>query len=216
MPLAEQIRFLLHTHPLLFGVIGAVYLFWGWQLYRFTLVMTSVIVGGLFGAALARGWGYFGLVPAVGGAMLFGLLAVPLEKAAVFLLGGLCGAGFGMMVAGYSPESVVNTFWALLGFIVFGGLAVRFFKPIIVIATSLLGSYCITHALAVILGRVPPGKFAYPAPFKWLFVCLFVLGVILQCCRPGLGEEARGTQAAAIAPGGPEAEAGHDETGEKF
>jgi len=181
MVTTQLIRTVLGLPPLAFVPVGVMYLFWGWQLRRFTLAAAGAILGGLVGIYVSRSAGYPMLICAGIGVLVFGVLAAPLQKVSAFILGGLCGAAFGLVLTGSYLESNVMLFWVILGFITAGGLAVRFFKPIIVIGTSLLGSYCVTHALAFYLHRINTGGGApYPWPFVVLFFCLMALGIICQ------------------------------------
>ncbi|MEW6356871.1 MAG: DUF4203 domain-containing protein [Planctomycetota bacterium] len=169
-----------------YAVVGAIYLFWGWQLYRFTLTMAAAFVGGIGTAAVAQAAGYNAFAPALVGGAIFAVFAVPLQKLAVFILGGACGAGIGFISSSYFQSEAVFIFWALFGFLLIGGLAVRFFRPMVIVGTCVSGAWSITHAIAVFFHRIPPNAsgmdmFAYPVSYVILFVCLFWLGVISQC-----------------------------------
>jgi len=173
-------------HPGAYAVIGALYLFWGWQLYRLTLMMAAALVGGMAAAIAAETLGHNGLIPALCGGALFALLAVPLQKLSVFVLGGLCGAGIGVMMSAYCQSEVVFLFWTLFGFLLVGGLAVRFFKPMVILGTSFTGAWSITHALALFLNRIPSDSSGldvcvYPKSYLLLFLCLVLLGIVSQC-----------------------------------
>lgn len=174
------------SHPGVYAVVGALYLFWGWQLYRLTLMMAAALVGGVAASIAAEAWGYNGLIPAIAGGALFALLAVPMQRLSVFVLGGICGAGIGFFSSTYYQSDVVFLFWTLFGFLLVGGLAVRFFRPMVILGTSVIGAWSITHALALFLGRIPSwssgvNMFVYPKSFVLLFLCLFMLGIISQC-----------------------------------
>lgn len=185
-PVDQVIRLVGSLHPGVFAAVGAVYLFWGWQLRRLTLMMAAAVVGGMAASIAAEACGHNGLVPAMVGGALFALLAVPLQKLSVFVLGGIGGAGFGLMSLAYYQSEVVLVFWMLFGFLLVGGLAVRFFRPMVILGTSITGAWSIAHALALFLGRIPPDSsgldmFAYPKSYLLLFVCLFLLGILSQC-----------------------------------
>ncbi|NOZ19708.1 MAG: TMEM198/TM7SF3 family protein [Planctomycetes bacterium] len=193
-----------------YAVVGLVYLFWGWQLYRFTLTMAAALVGGVGTAIVAQTWGYPAFIPALVGGTVFALLAVPLQKVAVFILGGICGAGVGFISSSYFQSEAVFIFWALFGFLLLGGLAVRFFRPMVIVGTCITGAWSITHALAVFFRRLPPDAsgmdmFAYPLSYVILFVCLFWLGVISQCW---LSEEEVRPQPVPVGPPGRDGEQG--------
>ena len=60
------------------------------------------------------------------------------------------------MFSSYFQSEVVFLFWTLFGFLLVGGLAVRFFKPMVILGTCVTGAWSITHALALFLKKIPP------------------------------------------------------------
>jgi hypothetical protein len=118
------------------------------------------------------------------------------------------------MMSSYYQSDVVFLFWTLFGFLLVGGLAVRFFKPMVILGTSLTGAWSITHALALFLHRIPPDAsgldvLVYPKSYLLLFLCLVLLGIVSQCWihaeppAPPAVQPAEGGE-----PGGPEEERG--------
>jgi len=130
---------------------GIVFLFFGWGLYRVSLVSWGVLIGGSIGAGIALGLRYgFSihvptLVLSIPLGIMMGLIALKLEKVGAFFVGGLCGAipllsgrtvlgeGYGIYVA------------AGLAFLLGGILAVLFWKPMIILSLSVIGAFLVAH-----------------------------------------------------------------------
>lgn len=143
-------------------VVGLLYCFVGYRLFRFTLTLTGFLLGG---GALALLAAY--LLPGQPIGLAAGLLAgggfgaivtYRLFRGGVFLLGFL-----GALVLSYTilhdrPESWAP--WAILACAALGGgLAILLERPVLSVATAILGGWIIAVAVALLLetlGEVQP------------------------------------------------------------
>jgi len=138
---------------------GALYLFFGWQLYRVTLVVAGAVFGAFVGAGAAH---LAALAPSgqivmvvVGGALVGGL-ALFVERMALFILGGLAGVALAMLATAMFETEVAFLFWAIMMFLAGGSCAVKFTKPLVIFSSSLLGGTALLRGVAMLAFRVPP------------------------------------------------------------
>jgi hypothetical protein len=134
---------------------GLVYMIWGWKIFKPLVILNIALVGGALGgsAALWLKQEPYWWVGAIIGAVVFAVLAWPLFRACLALIG----MAFGSMV-GYAFYTELIVFmnrpdlaqypWlgAVAGFIIFGVIAIGFVKPAIVLLTSLQGAMMILAA----------------------------------------------------------------------
>ena len=134
---------------LLLIVVGAVYLLYGWQVYRPLITLNAAIIGGYIGVLVGQRAGGYALPGGFLGALVAGALAWPLMKWAVSMIGGICGAVAGASVwltVGLDPRFA----WAgaMTGLVGFGLFSFILFRGSIIMYTSLQG------ALMVIIGAL--------------------------------------------------------------
>lgn len=174
-----------------FAVVGLLYAFVGYLLLRFLVGLTGFVIAGAVSAALVQL-----IVPDAPVAMLAaGLLGglcgafamVFLYRMAVFLVGGA--AVFLLAQPFFADRPEIWAPWAPVGIGFLGGiLAVALERPILIVATAILGGRLVVHgAVLLILG---PGSAQYlelngtalPADWfvlgAWVLISLF--GIALQ------------------------------------
>ena len=137
---------------ILFGVISC---FWGYRAFKAVLGITGFIVGawiaGGIAATFTGGVGVIAVIAAVAGGLITGSIFVTLYYVGVFVVGASAGWIVGAMItsaAGNPVHIIVFVILALLG----GILAVSFQRHILIIATSLIGSWYVVAGSLVLLG----------------------------------------------------------------
>lgn len=144
-------------------VCGLVYMLQGWKVFKMLVIVNAAILGGFLGSELGKHlqFEHGPIFGAVAGALLFSVLAWPLMKGAVSLMGGLAGSfvGYGMWsyaakVAGRPGMADYTWVGALMGFIALGLLGFIIFKTIIILFTSLQGSLMTISGLVAVACRV--------------------------------------------------------------
>lgn len=170
-------------------VVGALYAFAGHRLLRLVIGLTGFLlagaVAGVFGAWLSHGnvWilGGFALLGGVCGAMALFFL----YRAGIFAIGGL---GMAVLLHGAlieRPETWIP--WAILGGAIAGGLVAVFLeRPVIILATAIIGSWLMTYAGAyLLLGEALRGELS--GIHVWLIMgswaALGLLGIAVQSIR---------------------------------
>lgn len=142
------------------AVCGIVFLIYGWKLFKALVLVDAAAFGLLLGyhvGMLLRGENmplYFALA----GALLLGVLAWPLMKYAVSLLGGLAGSllGYGTwhyVMTAMGKPALSEHAWvgALIGLITLGLLAFIIFKLTIMTFTSFQGSLMLVSGTLALL-----------------------------------------------------------------
>jgi len=135
-------------------VIGLLFLFFGWQTYRVSWVVTGVLVGGAVGLGIAFTLDVVfdvkipALVLALPFGIVLGLLTHRLEKLGAFLVGGLCGA-VPLLASPHIVGTGTGVFIAAGGTFILGGvLAILLWKPMIIV------SFCVVGACLVVQGAL--------------------------------------------------------------
>src|SRR5687768_12426147 len=82
---------------ILLMLMGAVYLMYGWTLFKGLVTLNAAAIGGWFGAWIGERTGH-PLAFAVGGALVLALITFPLRKGAVAVMGALVGLIVGVGV----------------------------------------------------------------------------------------------------------------------
>jgi len=150
----ERIRWVILRTPeavaLIYFVGGLLLLIYGLKIYRAAVILTGAVVGAIAGSLAAGSLG----LPEWLGALVIGLalaiLAWPMQKLAVFLLGGYFGVLF------LSPTLVelfgqrLYVLWLVVSFLSLGFLCFLLFKPVVIIATSFEGAALLMGAMLVV------------------------------------------------------------------
>ncbi len=143
--LAEPWKNLLEYHPLAAAVlvipVGIAFLLYGFRLYRWLVVIVYVGIGVVLGMAAALYLDFSQPVGIMAGAIVLGVLAWPLHRAAWGVLGGIIFAVIFVEVAdvigikGGTPLFLIGAVALVAGI----ALTVLIMKPLIVVMTSLVG-----------------------------------------------------------------------------
>ena len=173
---------------LLLILLGAVYLLYGWAIFKILITLNVAIVGAYVGAMLGQRIGGFALAGGVVGALITAAVAYPLMKWAVAVMGGICGALVGAS-AWLSAGQPADLAWAgaLTGLVGFGMFSFILFRGSIIMYTSIQG------ALMVIVGllglafkyqdfspRIAQGVGGQPIMLPLLVLIPTILGLIYQ------------------------------------
>jgi hypothetical protein len=177
---------------ILLGLMGAVYLLYGWNQFKWLITINAAIIGGYIGAAVGSQYGY-----PVGGGALGSIVAagmtMPLMKWAVAVMGGICGALFGAALwrtAGLEPQLA----WAgaMTGLVGFGLLSFILFRGSIIMYTSLQGAMMIILGMlglmckhAEIMPKITQALNAQPYVLPILVFVPAILGLIYQQTHTG-------------------------------
>ncbi len=164
--------------------IGLLFLLLGWRLHRFSAAAFGFALGAVLGQLVARWiqvdrmWGVM-----VGGAS-FALLSGPVYRVTVFLLAGLAvGAGAGELVRLAAPGGFS---WGFVPGFVFGGvLSLWQLRPLVILATALLGAAALWWGGAAAIGAWllrPAATFhaRHPVATAVIVGLLFLIGCAVQ------------------------------------
>ncbi|TMW64681.1 hypothetical protein Poli38472_011561 [Pythium oligandrum] len=198
-------------------IVGVVMLVSGYRLFRVAIFVSGFVIGGLGVASLLeyifenKSWietaswiGFF-----VGG-VIVGVLAMSLYSLSIFVAGAAGGVllaftlqtTFAYRIYPSHPNVVLIIIAVVLGLIC-GFLAVKFEKPVLVIATSFFGAMAIAWGIGYYAGDFPngadlkhyrteesDGHWIYSIPDAWWgylagIVVLFALGLFIQFRKTG-------------------------------
>jgi len=145
-------------------LLAFAFVLWGGRLFRVFVVLlgvgAGVVLGFFLGSVIGLG-PQGGVIGAVIGALLLGLLAWPLHKIFVFLIGGLF---FGFLAASVAasfqvPQNTLNAA-AIAGFVAGGVLSIVIHKPFVIALMAAAGAQSI---LNVMLGKSFKGMAEFEA-----------------------------------------------------
>jgi hypothetical protein len=128
-------------------VVGALLLFFGWPLYRLTVILVGLLIGGA--AAGGLGWVAGGQTGALVGGLLGGALgaiaAWPAEVLVRSLGGALAGMTLGTLAGSWTGSPVALILCALGGLLLGGGLTFLFYKALIMSYSALAGAMIVGY-----------------------------------------------------------------------
>ena len=126
--------------------VGVAFLLYGFRLYRWLVVLAYVGIGVFLGMAAALYLGFSQPVGIMVGAVLLGVLAWPLHRAACGLLGGMLFAAIFIEIAGLMEIHGTMPLLLIGGVALVAGIAltVLVMKPLIVVMTSLAGALLVS------------------------------------------------------------------------
>ena len=131
--------------------LGAFWCFFGYSIFRFTLVLLGFISGAVVGGALGFELSEGSEVIAIGAAIAGGLLGAgnmfALYLLGVFVIGAALGALLSFSSMTYLSQSPDNTI-TIIAAVVGGVIAVIFKRFMIILATSLTGAWAVVTGLA--------------------------------------------------------------------
>lgn len=140
------------VHPLEAGLLmlplGVAFLLYGFRLYKWLVILVYAFAGGVLGAVAAQYAGVHMLIGMTAGALLMGLVAWPLHRLGLALLGGVGLALAAMMVAaamGVTSQAtlVMIVIGAFIGGTIITAILLR---PLIILMMSLNGAVLMVQA----------------------------------------------------------------------
>jgi len=162
------------------ALVGGVVLVFGWPLYRVTVILVGLCLGGA--AAGALGWVAGGHTGAIIGGVLGGgvgaVAAWPAEVLVRTLSGAVLGMSLGMAVGSWTGSSAAMIVAALGGLLLGGGLTFLFYRTLIMVYSAAFG------ALAAVYGALSvwrPVSEVEPRPaLLGATAALAVVGLFIQ------------------------------------
>jgi len=132
-------------------VVGAVFVFWGWKLWRVALALMGALVGWAVGLAIAAPLGVAAVFVAVPLAVICGLLAMFVQQVGVFLVAGLWAALLVLGAHELIQAAAARYVAAGVAFFVVGILAVLLWRPMITFLLAMFGAGLVADAVALTL-----------------------------------------------------------------
>ncbi len=174
-------------------VLGIILLVMGWKLYKILISITGLLLGLYVAHFLGQ---FIEISPTVqlifiSAAGIIGLfLAFPFQKSIVFFLGGLGGSVLignpvALMFNNHENKYMIILAGMIAGFLLFGLLSLYFFKLVIIVSTSLLGSFSMMVGIHYLLltGGASGQAIEWSDPadkgFPFLLI-LALIGVLIQ------------------------------------
>ena len=187
----EQITQLSWVQAVMAISFGAVYMLYGCKIFRVLVVITFAMIGMIVGIKIGEYSGYdqWNIWGGVIGAVLLGLLSIPLMRWAVSLLGALAGAiitsaawyAFGL------PDNYLILAGALVGFIAGGMISFIIFDAAVVLFTSLGGGALVVVGFLSLLWHYEATTeqvYGWVHNLKWFLPSVLgaitALGIIIQ------------------------------------
>lgn len=149
-----------------FVIMGIIYLLFGVQIYKPLMAINACLFGAYIGACLGNK-ADSALTGAIIGSLVAGLVAWPMLKYAVAVMGGLCGAGIGSSVwltIGQDPRFA----WAgaLIGLAVLGMLSFILFRGSIILFMSVQGATMLVFGVLSLAYKYPAMAQSMGSTFK--------------------------------------------------
>ena len=127
-------------------LVGAVFVFWGWKIYRVALALMGALVGWAVGMAIGTALGVNGFFVALALAIICAFLAIFLQKVGVFIVCGLWGAYLVLGAHEMIQAASARYLAAGVAFFVVGILAVLLWRPMITFLLAMFGAGLIVNA----------------------------------------------------------------------
>jgi hypothetical protein len=125
---------------ILVAALGAVYLLYGWSMFKPLVILNAAIIGGYIGAVIGNRL-EAPLAGGILGALTAASITYPLLKWAVAVMGGICGALVGASIwRSFGLESQFAWAGAMTGLVGFGLFSFILFRGSIIMYTSLQGA----------------------------------------------------------------------------
>jgi len=154
---------------------GLVYMLQGWKIFKILVIANAAVLGAMLGAHIGgflRGqdtWLYTGIA----GGLLLAVLAGPLMKYAVSLMGGLAGSFVGYSLWHYVTRTVdrgdlapYGWVGALIGLVTLGLLAFVILKAVVTVITSIQGSVMTVSGVVALLMKHPSLRESLEYPLR--------------------------------------------------
>jgi hypothetical protein len=161
-------------------LIGAVFVFWGWKIFRVAWVLMGALVGWSVGVVIAAPLGIGAIFIALPMAVLCGILAIFLLQVAVFLIAGLWAAYLILGAQELIQAAAARYLAAGVAFVVVGLLAVLLWRPAITFLLAMFGAGMVANAVAMAADLAKPGTAArWETAHPWLmFIAILVVAGI--------------------------------------
>ena len=135
--------------------LGVLCMLYGWKVFKGVVLVFCAIGGAVGGGYLGASHGY-GVAGAVGGALVAVLIAWPLMRYVIGLLGGAAGAVGGLVLwqqLKLDPELI----WVggVAGFLICGALAFVVLRFAVMLLSSLQGAACALVGITALAFRLP-------------------------------------------------------------
>jgi hypothetical protein len=154
---------------------GLVYMLQGWKIFKILVIANAAVLGAVIGAHIGgflRGqdtWLYTGIA----GGLLLAVVAGPLMKYAVSLMGGLAGSFVGYSLWHYVTRTVdrgdlapYGWVGALIGLVTLGLLAFVILKAVVTVITSVQGSVMTVSGVVALLMKHPSLRESLEYPLR--------------------------------------------------
>jgi len=172
---------------ILLMLVGAVYLMYGWSLFKGLVTLNAAAIGGYFGNWIGEHTGH-PLAFAVGGALILALITFPLRKGAVAVMGALIGLVVGVGVwRSVGLDTDMSWAGAIIGVISFGLASFILFRGSLIMYTSIQGSIMfIMGLLGLILKyqdvtpKITHNMMSQPLIFPLAVLVPTILGLVFQ------------------------------------
>jgi hypothetical protein len=163
-------------------VVGAVFVFWGWKLWRVALALMGALVGWAVGAVVAAPLGVAAVFVALPLAVICAFLAIFLQKVGVFLVAGLWGAYLVLGAHEMIQAAAARYLAAGVAFFIIGILAVLLWRPMVTFLLAMFGAGLIANAATMTADLFKPGAAGrWEAAHPWI-----TLAAILVVAAIGL------------------------------
>ena len=145
-------------------VVGLIYLLYGWKIFKVLVVLNAMVLGFVLGASLGKMhsqlWALYG---SMAGAVILAVLALPLMRFAISLMGALVGAFAGYHIWNYvivlmHRTDLTQFSWVggVIGLLVLGALTFLLFKLAVMLFTSIQGSFVMVSGVLALLLKYQP------------------------------------------------------------
>jgi hypothetical protein len=160
-------------------LIGAVFVFWGWKIYRVALVLMGALVGWAVGLAIAAPLGVAAVFVAVPLAVICGLLAMFVQQVGVFLVAGLWAALLVLGAHELIQAAAARYVAAGVAFFVVGALALLLWRPVIIFLLAMFGAGLVADAATMTADLFKPGAAArWETAHPWI---MFAAIIFVAC-----------------------------------
>ncbi|MGO8703924.1 MAG: hypothetical protein ACLQVA_08900 [Candidatus Brocadiia bacterium] len=160
-------------------LIGAVFIFWGWKIFRVALALMGALVGWAVGLAIAAPLGLGAVVVALPLAIICALLALFLVRVGVFLIAGMWAALLVLGATDLIQAAAARYVAAGVAFFVIGVLALLLWRPVIIFLLAMFGAGLVADAAAMTADLFKPGAAArWETAHPWL---MFLAIIIVAC-----------------------------------
>lgn len=176
--------------PLLITAFGIFSCFWGYGVFRFTLVLLGFFTG--IYLTITYGSSYITdsnvlIIIAIALGIILGILVIIFYYAGIFLSGAVAA----LFILNYTgiKFTITDNILILIGLCIAGGvISLIFQRLMIVITTAVIGSFCIINGLGFLIYNLKFGNSTFMQYFKSLensndlyYLVLFIVAILGIC-----------------------------------